>query len=253
MALPCLRCALVVVGAWALVQSTVAVARAEGPDATRGTAADVAKQAQELLDNGVALFKSGDLERARVAMQRVSALVPDKPNPYRWLGLIEVRLGHCKEALVAFDAFLARVQMGDPRGVEIVTLRDRCRVELEPKLGTLVVASTPPGAEVRLRAAGEPLLGKTPLESASLAPGNYVLVLRKDGYVETARGVAIVEKEVVRLDLVLEKLPPVAVKKKKYWIIGAVLGPLAAVGLGVGLGVGLTRQETRSFPGLVAQ
>lgn len=242
-----------ILGTCGLLLQTVAIARAEGPETTRATAADVAKQAQELLDNGVALFKAGDLERARVAMQRVSALVPDKPNPYRWLGLIEVRLGHCKEALVAFDAFLSRVQLGDPRGVEIVTLRDRCRAELEPKLGTLVVQSTPPGAEVRLRAAGEPLLGKTPLDSASLAAGNYVLVLRKDGYVETARGVSIVEKEVVRLDLVLEKAPPIAAKKKKYWIIGAVLGPLAAVGLGVGLGVGLTRTDTRSFPGLVAQ
>lgn len=226
-------------------------ADAEGPDATRPPAADVAKQAQELLDNGVASFKAGDLARAKVALQRVIALVPDKPNPYRWLGLVEIRLGNCKEALPNFDAFLTRVGMADPRTVEVVTLRDRCRVELEPKVGTLLVATTPPGADVRLRAAGEPLLGKTPLESFSIAVGNHVLALHKDGYADVQRGVSIRDGETVRLDLVLEKL---AGKKKKYWIIGAVLGPLAAAGLGVGLGVGLTRgNDTRTLPAIVVR
>jgi len=231
----------------------VPAACVEGPDATRAPSADVAKQAQELLDTGVSLFKAGDLERARVALQRVITLVPDKPNPYRWLGMVAVRLGNCKEALGAFDTFLARVPAGDPRTVEAVTLRDRCRAELEPKLGTLVIASTPAGAEVRLREAGDPLLGRTPIDGAKLSAGSHVLVLRKDGYVETTRGVTVAAHERVRLDLVLEPLPPQAIKKKRYWIIGAVLGPLAAVGIGVGLGVGLTRPGPHTLPPLMGQ
>jgi hypothetical protein len=229
------------------------VARADGPDATRSPPADVAKQAQELLDNGVALFKAGDLERARVPLSRVVELVPDKPNPYRWLGLVEVRLGHCDKALPAFDTFLAKVAPGDARIVEVVTLRDRCRVELEPKLGTLVIASTPAGAEVSLREAGEPVLGKTPIGDARLGEGSHVVVLRKDGYVETTRGVTITAHETVRLDLVMEKLPQPIARRKRYWIIGAVIGPLAAVGLGVGLGVGLTRPQPHTLPALVGQ
>jgi hypothetical protein len=225
-------------------------AHAGDPDTTRNPRADVAKQAQELLDNGVAHFKAGDLERARVALERASQLVPDKPNPYRWLGLVEVRLGRCKEALVAFDAFLSRAQLGDPRAVEVVTLRDRCRAELEPKTGTLAIVSTPSGAEVRLRIADERLLGKTPIEAAEVPAGSHVVVVRKPGYVEVSRGVTVADKETVRLDLQLEPVPAAAVRKKRYWIIGAVLGPLAAVGLGVGLGVGLTREGPRTLPAI---
>ncbi len=228
--------------AFAFVFALCANARADGPGAPRVATADVATQAQELLDNGISLFKAGDLERARVALERASALVPGKPNPYRWLGLVEARLGHCTGAVAAFDEFLARVPMGDPRTVEVVTLRERCRAELAPKLGTLTVASTPPGAEVRLRAAGEPLLGRTPLAATDLPAGSHVVVVRKPGYLELARGVTVAEHEAVRLDLVLEAAPS---RRRPYWIIGAVLGPLAAVGLGVGLGVGLTRGDDR--------
>ena len=238
-----------------LAASPGTLAHADGPQGPRKPAADVSRQAQELLDNGVAMFKAGDLERARIAFARASALVPDKPNPYRWLGLIAVRNGQCAEALTAFDAFLQRVAPGDARTVEVVTLRDRCRVELEPKVGTLVVASTPPGAEVRLRAAGDPLLGTTPLQNASMPAGSHIVVVRRPGYVELSRGITVVDKEVVRLDLVLEPIaaPPTA-KKKRYWIIGAVLGPVAAVGLGVGLGVSLTRgSDVRTFPSVTAQ
>ena len=223
-------------------------ARADGPASTSASAspADAAKQAQALLDDGVALFKAGDLERARVALSRASLLVPDKPNPYRWIGLVETRLGHCQAALVAFDAFLLRVQPGDQRTIEVVTLRDRCRAELEPKVGTLIVQTTPPGADVRLLAAGDPSLGHTPIENTEMPAGSHILVVRKPGYVEISRGVSVAEKEVVRLDLVLQPVPQP--RRRRYWIIGAVLGPLAAVGLGVGLGVGLTRSDTRTFP-----
>jgi len=212
---------------------------------------DVIKQAQQLLDNGAALFKAGDLEGARNAFVRASALVPDKPNPYRWLGLVEVRLGRCKQALDAFDQFLSRVQLGDPRAVEVVTLRDRCRDELAPRAGLLVVESSPPGAEVRLRAAGDPLLGTTPLGGTSIPAGRHVVAIHKPGYGDILRGVSIEDKQVVRLDVILQPLPQPA--RRRYWIIGAVLGPLAAAGLGVGLGIGLTRDPPRSFPPVSAQ
>ena len=48
------------------------------------------------------------------------------------------------------EIFLGKVQPDDPRTSEAVVLRDRCKEELQPKLGTLVVESEPSGAEVRL-------------------------------------------------------------------------------------------------------
>ena len=201
---------------------------------------------------GVDAFKREDFEAARVALSRVIELVPDKPNPYRWLGLTEARLGHCAEALRAFETFLAHVPASDPRTVEVVTLRDRCRDELRPKVGQLTVVSTPPGAEVRVH---ESLLGKTPLSQVTLPAGSHVLSLHKTGYADLQRAVDVADGSAVRVDVLLDKLPaPLPPRKKKrYWIIGAVLGPLAAVGLGVGLGVGLTRSEQRTLPPLMSQ
>ncbi|MEO6951578.1 MAG: PEGA domain-containing protein [Polyangia bacterium] len=223
------------------------------PDTTRTPVVDVTKQAQELLDAGIAYFKSDDLERARVALDSVIALVPDKPNPYRWLGFVESRAGRCGPALAAFETFLSRVPVGDPRTVEVITLRDRCRAELAPKVGMLAVASIPPGAEVRLDEVGDPFLGKTPLASTKLPAGSHVLALHKAGYIDTTRGVTIVENSTLRIDLVLQKVPAPTEHRRRYWIIGAVLGPLAAVGLGVGLGVGLTRSSEHTLPAIMGQ
>jgi hypothetical protein len=45
---------------------------------------------------------------------------------------------------------------------------------------------------------------------------------------------------------------PVVERRRRYWIIGAVLGPFAAAGLVVGLGVGLTpRDGERVLPPVV--
>ena len=81
-----------------------------------------------------------------------------------------------------------------------------------------------------------------------LPAGSHVLALHKAGYTDTTRGVTIVENDTLRVDLVMQRAPAPTEHRKRYWIIGAVLGPLAAVGLGVGLGVGLTRSSEHSSP-----
>jgi hypothetical protein len=78
------------------------------------------------LDRGVAAYRAGDYERARAELGEASTLVPDRPNPYRWLAMTEVQLGDCRSALFHIESFLSRVPAGDPRVPEVIALRTRC-------------------------------------------------------------------------------------------------------------------------------
>jgi hypothetical protein len=88
-------------------------------------------EALRLLDAGIAAFQRGDLEQARATIARARDLVPERANPYRWLGLVEAGMGRCEEAIRDLDAFIARVPVDDPRLLEASTLRDRCQSELD--------------------------------------------------------------------------------------------------------------------------
>jgi hypothetical protein len=111
------------------------------------------------LDRGVAAFRAGDYARAHRELTAASELVPDKPNPYRWLALTAVQLGDCRRALVDIEAFLSRVPEDDERVPEIVRLRELCQ-----RTGALRVASSPPRASLRIDGA---IAGTTPHRAPS--------------------------------------------------------------------------------------
>jgi hypothetical protein len=220
--------------------------------------ADKAQDALKLLDEGIKQFNSGDLPEARESFSRARDLVPDKANPYRWLGLVDARMGHCGDAIKELEIFLQKVPPGDSRAAEAITLRDRCREDLQPRTGGLDVTSRPGGAEVRLEDPASAPVGVTPYHSDALPAGNHVVFVKKGGYQEMTRGVAITPRESARVELTLVPLPgqtPVADndmvedlpqrprKKKPYWVAGLVVGILAAGGIAVGLGIGLTQNQ----------
>jgi hypothetical protein len=223
--------------------------------------ADKAQDALKLLDDGIKQFNAGELNDARESFSKARDLVPDKANPYRWLGLVDARLGRCGEAIKELEIFLQKVPPNDSRAAEAVTLRDRCREDLQPRLGGLAVDTTPAGAEVRLDDAAAPPSGATPYRNDALPAGSHVVFVKKGGYEEVTRGVTIVPREVARVELKLvplpgrvsadndvEELPQRPKKKKPYWVAGVVVGVLAAAGLAVGLGIGLTQPHTEVFP-----
>jgi tetratricopeptide (TPR) repeat protein len=226
--------------------------------------ADKAQDALKLLDEGIKQFNAGELNEARDSFSRARDLVPDKANPYRWLGLVDARLGRCGDAIKELEIFLQKVPPNDPRAAEAVTLRDRCREDLQPRMGGLTVDTTPQGAEVRLDDAAAPPSGATPYRNDALPAGNHVVFVKKGGYEEVTRGVTVVPREVARVELklvplagrvaasndndVVEELPQRPHKKKPYWVAGVVVGVLAAAGLAVGLGVGLTQQHIEVLP-----
>jgi hypothetical protein len=114
---------------------TTAWARAQSPEA----------DALLVLDRGIALYEKGELEKAKAAFIVARDLVPDKPNPRRWLGLTEARLHHCREALVELEVFLSRAPDDDPRRGEVAIVRDRCRDELAtpPPIPPPVIVAPP--------------------------------------------------------------------------------------------------------------
>jgi tetratricopeptide (TPR) repeat protein len=96
------------------------------------------------LDVGIAAYRAGDYPAARRAFETASRLVPDKANPYRWLGMADVQLGDCTHALLAFEMFLKLVPPGDERVPEVTRLRDGCQRGPPPKEVVVVAAPPPP-------------------------------------------------------------------------------------------------------------
>jgi formylglycine-generating enzyme required for sulfatase activity len=96
-------------------------------------AGDVEAAALEKLEQGIAQFKDNDLSSARDSFVRARDLLPNRPNPHRWLALTDVRLGRCNEAIRELDAFLHLVPADDYRVAEAITLRERCQSEVSGK------------------------------------------------------------------------------------------------------------------------
>jgi hypothetical protein len=219
---------------WALALLLLPIcARADGTD-----------EALKLLELGMVQFQAGKIDAARENFLKARDLVPDKPNPHRWLGLVYARTGKCSLAVTELDAFIRRVPPTDPRTVEAVTLRERCQAELKPRFGALLVESIPSQASVRLDDAAAPIMGVTPYRNEAVPLGSHLIVVEKNGFQTAQKGVMVGEKGITRvsLELVAEGAAPVAERKKpRYWIYGVAGGAVVvvAVALGVGLGVGL--------------
>ena len=234
-----------------LISAQLPLARAQGgTDETPEPSAEA--QALAFMETGTARYRDGDFASALRAFEQAAALVPERANPYRWLGLTLVRLDRCPDAVVALNRFLSLVPRSDTRIVEAETLRDRCRSELVPKLGTLIIDSTPPGAEVRLGGARGVALGKTPLREDSILVGSHVVYLHAAGHKDVLREVQLERNETVRLNVDLPPLPPPAPRRTGL-VVGLTVGAIAVVALGLGLGLGLgLRSSPEVLPPIIA-
>jgi hypothetical protein len=85
------------------------------------------------LDRGIAAYRIGDYETAHREFGLAQELAPDRPNPYRWLALTEIKQGNCREALVHIEAFMSRVPVGDARVPEMVAHRQQCVQQAQPQ------------------------------------------------------------------------------------------------------------------------
>ena len=216
--------------------------------------------ARDALNRGRLLYEQGVYETAREQFLEAKRLAPDAPNPHRWLGLTDLKLGRCPEALWELEQFLQLVKPDDKRIPEVTAARDQCKEAVKPR-GILVVESSPPGAEVRLDDPGSAALGLTPYRNEGVAVGTHAVHVALAGHVPDARSVVVNkgEETKIRIDLRLQPPAPVAAAeasapskagasvteapphpKKRTWIAGVVVGVVAAGALAIGLGVGLS-------------
>ena len=222
-----------------LLASSLAHAQAPSPSPSPTNESE----AQRILNEGVQLMDSGHLPEARDRFEKVRQLLPDKANPYRLLGVVDFRMGNCKEAVSELDTFLGKVGPNDRRVTEVVSMRDRCKEELAPKVGELGVESSPSGAQVWVDDDTGSSVGVTPYKNPSLAVGAHVVFLRKKGYKPESRGISLQKGDKLRMTFMLfkdepvTKGPPPKPIYKKGWFWGVMAGTAVVIGGGVALGV----------------
>jgi hypothetical protein len=209
--------------------------------------------AYEALNKGIELYRLGAYPAARDQFVEANRLAPTSANAYRWLGLTEVKLDRCTDALWHLDVFVKMVKPDDKRLPEVTAALGQCRDALKPRSGVLTVDSDPPGAEVRLDDPKSPSLGLTPYRNDAVGAGDHRVFLSRAGFVTESRPVSVVVEQPATLRVQLTEAPAPLVapstatkvtesprRKPRYWIAGVVAGVVGAAALGIGLGVGLS-------------
>jgi hypothetical protein len=99
---------------------------------------------------------------------------------------------------------------------------------LQPKTGTLVVNSTPPGARVLLDGAG---IGLSPIVLENISADNHTVMLEKDGYVTAARQVMIPVGQVGSVEVSLDPVP--VSTTRAAGLVPAMAGAVCVILLGI--------------------
>jgi hypothetical protein len=180
------------------------------------SAGDTNDAARLLLDAGVAKSNARDYEAARILFEHARELAPDKPNPIRWLGLTDARLGRCTDAIAELDQFLSMVPGSDPRVREATLARDLCKRQIE--------TARPPEPAPSPIAAAAPSVATPPPSVATPPPS----VATPPPSVEPTTAVAAPA---------VSTAPPTLRKKRPYWTIGVAVGGAVVIAGAIVLGV----------------
>jgi hypothetical protein len=136
------------------------------------------------LDRGAAAYRARDFARAVDELTQANRLVPDWPDPYRWLALTQAEIGECQSALRNVDAFVSRVHPWDSRVPELLALRDRCG-----HTGNLTIESAPDGATIRVD--DGPPIGVTPAKRLAMRVGPHTVIVEKPGFESQSRRIDV--------------------------------------------------------------
>ena len=144
------------------------VAQATHPTANTETKA----RAQALLKEGTTLYQAGDLAGA---LEKFNQAYTEYPSPKLLfnIGQTERDLGRLAEAMVALERFLAEAIDAPP---DMSADAKKSVVELQPKLGRLLIECPTPGAEISVDGR---VVGLAPVEGLIwVAPGRHQVVAR---------------------------------------------------------------------------
>jgi hypothetical protein len=182
------------------------------------------------LDRGAAAYRARDFARAIDELTQASRLVPDSPDPYRWLALTQAEIDDCQSALRNIEAFVSRVQPWDSRVPELLALRARCS-----HTGNLSIESTPDGATIRVD--GGPSIGMTPAKHLAMRVGPHTIIVEKPGFEPESRRVEVRAFDTDNASFVLREHSTPLLQRWWFW------AALSAVAVGA---VVLTYDTSRS-------
>ena len=203
---------------------------------THSASADSVEEAAQLhLDRGIAAFEKGDFLGAHREIMAAHDLVPDKPNPYRWLALVEVQLGDCDRARTNIEGFLSRVAEDDARRAEMLRLRELCS-----RTGSIAIRTTPERAQLRIDGAA---VGASPYRSGSFSAGKHTVHAELPGYEPVSRAVVVTAQQSLDVHLALEK------PASRWWLVPAIAG--AAIVVTGAIYLATRGDEEGTLPGIV--
>ena len=160
--------------------------------------ADEAKdEARKLMNRGNQAFALDDYEGALADFQKAYETYP---SPKILLNLAETHraLERWAEAVSHYEKFLAEASQDD----EMVAQVESRIAELEEKVGRIEIAAE----EVEVTIDGEAIEGSR----AVVAPGQYQVIVKKEGYHDFTRMVAVAAGQTETLEVQMEELPSVA-------------------------------------------
>ena len=151
----------------------------------RALAVDTAADAEGEMARADVYMAQRNFQAAIAHYKAASILAPDRPGPYRGLGMAYYAAGQCGEAIPVLEEYVRR-KARDPWPQAVKALSD-CQSQKSGSApvrapGTFRVTSDPPGAEVRVDDEAGDLLGYTPYESESVRVGMHRVYLNKPDF-----------------------------------------------------------------------
>jgi tetratricopeptide (TPR) repeat protein len=148
-------------------------------------AADEAADAEAEMARADIYVQQHNYQAAIAHYNAARILAPDRPGPYRGLGMAYYSAGQCAEAIPVLEQYL-RLKARDPWPQAVRALSD-CQAQRAGQNpvrapGTFRVTSSPPGAEVRIDDEAGELAGYTPYQSESVKAGLHRVYLSKPDY-----------------------------------------------------------------------
>lgn len=152
------------------------------------------KQASEHFERGVAIYNEADYRAALVEFKKAYELVPNAAVLYN-LGQTYYQLQNYAQALVTFRRYLAESGTSPSHEQEVVGIIKT----LESRVGKVMVATTPPGAEITV---DDELAGKTPLTAAiDVSIGHRKITALRAGSLAETRYVDVAAGDTVTVQI----------------------------------------------------
>lgn len=147
-------------------------------------AADQAADAEAEMARADVFMQQRNWQAAIAHYNAARILAPDRPGPYRGLGMAYYAAGQCADAVPVLEEYVRR-KARDPWPQALAALSD-CKQKLEGgherEHASVRITSEPAGAAVRLDDEEGAVAGYTPFESSSVQPGTHRVFLSRPDY-----------------------------------------------------------------------